>query len=497
MEFFRRKLCGENLISCALCKKVNSVFLGIQKKKVLFRGFMVKKRYFNFRYLPFPPKEFNFSNLAGHGAFIFLALSYMENDFLNLRLYAMSGITLSILFQYYRERPLWIPIRWNTLFLLINLGMVGAILKKEYDSRHLPLDQKELYIKVFKPSGLSYIDFCFLMSHAEKRTFKAGDVIVREGELHSSVFLVHQGTLEVNRKSMSSSIGKIYPMQFVGEMAFLRWENGCNQISSEDYSFFQPIWDTFSVLSSSVVNVGVQVASSIGLKDWLPWLPSPPFDNTERNRLVTDGTFKLNGLQDKDVHHSDGMDALDVTDSPRGALANSTVICDQECIMYCWKFEDLHDLMKKKPSIDRALERAISTDLNEKILARYSNENKLQYLQVLSAALFENEVCWSDYFFFDAMLSWLLYVIYIHVNIFMLLSLLHSYSRFPLRKKKFWIIFAKSIRYPWQITIDWFEICHGPLSNMIEDSKSLILYPFLLLFFSLNVKVFVMCYDVI
>jgi len=33
------------------------------------------------------------SNIAGHGAFVFLAVSYLDSDFLQLRLYAMSGIS--------------------------------------------------------------------------------------------------------------------------------------------------------------------------------------------------------------------------------------------------------------------------------------------------------------------------------------------------------------------------------------------------------------------
>jgi hypothetical protein len=47
------------------------------------------------------------SNVVGHGSFIMLAISYLESDFLNLRAYAINGIMLSILFQYYREIPLW------------------------------------------------------------------------------------------------------------------------------------------------------------------------------------------------------------------------------------------------------------------------------------------------------------------------------------------------------------------------------------------------------
>ena len=65
---------------------------------------------------------------------------------MNLRIYAMSGLTLSIIFQYYRERPLWIPIRWNTLFLLINAIMILLIMKENHDALNMPEEQKDIYL---------------------------------------------------------------------------------------------------------------------------------------------------------------------------------------------------------------------------------------------------------------------------------------------------------------------------------------------------------------
>lgn len=112
--------------------------------------------------------SYSYSNICGHGAFILLAASYLETDFFQLRLYAArfvifthsgtlcasnpntpcSGVTLSILFQYYRAIPLKIPIKWNSLFLLINVYMMALLLKEARDAQHMPAEQKQLYSSV-------------------------------------------------------------------------------------------------------------------------------------------------------------------------------------------------------------------------------------------------------------------------------------------------------------------------------------------------------------
>ena len=106
---------------------IDDLNMNIKKRILLFKSFMVSKRRIVFS-IPFSGKSqvvvITLSDLAGHCSFLFLSLSYLESDFLNLRLYAVSGITLSIIFQYYREKPLWIPIRWNSLFLAINCMMI-------------------------------------------------------------------------------------------------------------------------------------------------------------------------------------------------------------------------------------------------------------------------------------------------------------------------------------------------------------------------------------
>lgn len=59
-----------------------------------------------------------------------------------------SGVSASIAFQYYRPQPLWIPISWNAVFLLINVGMAGLLLKEESDAKQQDEDTATIYDKV-------------------------------------------------------------------------------------------------------------------------------------------------------------------------------------------------------------------------------------------------------------------------------------------------------------------------------------------------------------
>lgn len=59
--------------------------------------------------------------------------------------YAASGIGLSILFQFYRAQPLWIPIGWNGIFLLINATMIGLLLKERNDADKLEEDPEQVW----------------------------------------------------------------------------------------------------------------------------------------------------------------------------------------------------------------------------------------------------------------------------------------------------------------------------------------------------------------
>ena len=166
--------------------------------------------------------KYQLTNLAGHGSFIMLALGYLESDFLHLRAYAFTGITLSIIFQYYREKPLWIPIRWNSLFLLINGVMIYLLLNEEDSLSNLPVEMQHLYQNVFSKRGMKPLEFRYLMTIAKKQELKKGDRIATENKPIESLFVVSSGELIAMRRN--EIVARITENQFIGEMSFLKLE---------------------------------------------------------------------------------------------------------------------------------------------------------------------------------------------------------------------------------------------------------------------------------
>ena len=136
---------------------------------------------------PIQSPVFSMSEITGHLSFLFLAFGYLTTEVLYLRAYAFSGIIMSILFQYYREKPLWIPIKWNMLFLFINGIMIGLILKEQFDAENIPLEHKLVYEKKFQDQLMAPVDFKKLMAISTRRELKRGDKIVCENKVNNNI----------------------------------------------------------------------------------------------------------------------------------------------------------------------------------------------------------------------------------------------------------------------------------------------------------------------
>ena len=205
---------------------IDDLNIVIQKKLLLFKSFMVSRRRVVIS-IPFTRLShvvvITLSDLAGHCSFLFLSISYLESDFMNLRLYALSGITLSIIFQYYRERPLWIPIRWNTLFLAINCMMILYLLKDFNDADNITDEQKEIY-NMFQRKGMNKVDFLHLMNLATRVEAKKGEVLISDKEKNTRVYFIKEGQLVVRLNG--TDVRNLHSNQFAGLMTFITWMQG-------------------------------------------------------------------------------------------------------------------------------------------------------------------------------------------------------------------------------------------------------------------------------
>lgn len=482
----------------------------LKRKKLLLRAAMTKKRKIVLQPPAFIGSDpirlpmFNLSELAGHGSFVFLALSYLENDFLNLRLYAFSGITLSILFQYYREIPLWIPIRWNALFLLINTVMIGLLIKKQSDAANMTEDQKKLYEQCFRNKGMSQVDFFHLISMAKRMEAKKGTRLVSMDKKNTRLYLVQKGKLSVYKHDQK--IGVINQSQFVGEMSYLRWQtkkhekesmrlaeaeaaaahkkvadglDAASNLSSLSWKTAETaisnilgghpkdvfVGDVFmgstsdgttttttvdgssdAADSKSVVAAGgvavteadgsAPPSSSSSSGGILSFLFPPSTTSTDPATTTTTTTTEVasSAITEAEATSSPAATAtatasaptaetattattnpatpagnddgsttgppnpnsnnnvptdivVIVADEDEGHLGQADVVCDEDCVVYYWKFKDLYELIAHNPLLGLVIERSFSEDLNTKMSNSWQGELMHRYKMLLGQAV--------------------------------------------------------------------------------------------------------------
>jgi len=91
--------------------------------------------------------------------------------------------------------------KWNAIFILINVLFVAILLLEEH-SAQLTLDSEPemeaLYTNIFKPSGMSVLDFKRMMQHAHWADLEPGETLCKEGTPSTRLYLVVRGKAAVS-----------------------------------------------------------------------------------------------------------------------------------------------------------------------------------------------------------------------------------------------------------------------------------------------------------
>jgi CRP-like cAMP-binding protein len=173
------------------------------------------------RTLPIPrwitPKhyQFTYAEVFGHSSFVLVAISYAVDDFLWLRILAVAGSTCMLFFTYFHPhgRILWLPFKWNALFIIINSYRIVNVFLKQFYAERLPeefmkLRQKSFYL-------MDPVDFYRLMKIATIQEYKRGDMVLAQGSQIRCVRMVLDGKLKVLRDGQLTYI--LEPGNFMSE----------------------------------------------------------------------------------------------------------------------------------------------------------------------------------------------------------------------------------------------------------------------------------------
>ena len=139
------------------------------------------------------------SEILGHSSFVLVAISYAETDFLMLRYFAVVGSTAMLFFTYFHPhgRVLWLPLKWNALFIAINTYRIAKVYVDRHNADNLPPEYMALRDEHFHL--MDPVDFAKLVRLGKVEHFDAGDVLVAQDQDNQYVRLVISGELEALR----------------------------------------------------------------------------------------------------------------------------------------------------------------------------------------------------------------------------------------------------------------------------------------------------------
>lgn len=127
--------------------------------------------------------EVTLSEIFGHSSFILVAFSYAVDDHLHLRVIAVAGSAAMLVFAYFHPhgRVLWLPFKWNVLFIAINSYRIGKFYLAEWRANQLSkslrkLQREHLYVVDLK-------DFAKLLRLGEEEVYEEGATVVEQVRL--------------------------------------------------------------------------------------------------------------------------------------------------------------------------------------------------------------------------------------------------------------------------------------------------------------------------
>lgn len=134
--------------------------------------------------------EFQLSEIFGHSSFILVAISYAVDDFFHLRVLAVAGSTAMLFFTYFHPhgRVLWLPFKWNLLFIALNSYRIGKVLLAEWRGEQLSDDLKRLRQDHFCAVDLK--DFANLVSLGKIETYEDGEYVAHQVSTSEKVFFL-------------------------------------------------------------------------------------------------------------------------------------------------------------------------------------------------------------------------------------------------------------------------------------------------------------------
>jgi Cyclic nucleotide-binding domain len=159
---------------------------------------------------------FSLNNWPGHLSYILIAVSYWLTDIFWLRVVAVVGLSLEIVYFLMSGGDLRTGIGWDIVFIAINLYQLYRLVQERLSLR-LPEKDRDLLRKVL--AGLNDGQIARLLGAGALYDLPAGTTLAEENEALEKLYFICDGRVSVTISSRA--VSQLEQGNFVGEVAFL------------------------------------------------------------------------------------------------------------------------------------------------------------------------------------------------------------------------------------------------------------------------------------
>lgn len=159
---------------------------------------------------------FSLNNWPGHLSYILIAVSYWLTDIFWLRVVAVVGLSLEIVYFLMSGGDLRTGIGWDLVFILINLYHLYRLVQDRLRLR-LPEKGRELLRKAL--TGLDDAKIARLLGAGALCDLPAGTTLAEENQTLDKLYFLCEGRVAVTIGGRA--VSQLKEGNFVGEVAFL------------------------------------------------------------------------------------------------------------------------------------------------------------------------------------------------------------------------------------------------------------------------------------
>lgn len=171
---------------------------------------------------------FAWADLPGHISYVLIAVSYWLTSIYWLRITAVIGLLLEIVYFRMSSGALHVGIAWDVVFILINLYQIYRLVAERRALGSL----RDVHL--LQQGALADFDerqLVRLIRTGEWRTFQPGTRITEQGQPVSDLVLICTGRAAV--EAGGELVAHLHGGAFVGEMAFLSGQAASATVTAE------------------------------------------------------------------------------------------------------------------------------------------------------------------------------------------------------------------------------------------------------------------------